>query len=340
MTLVKLPARSEIARLVTGALPSDPTRSAPSSRAIENLSHVVLGPLSKYRQKKRLAVIADGVLTSIPFGQLVDPVAVELQSYVIDQYEVVHLPSLLTTALWASRPDDNADLAVAIFADPVFQSGAGTSQQTWAALPRTRTEASSIAAIFPESSTRQWLGYDASLETLLSPSLPAARILHFATHGVVVPGSPQLTGLVLSQLNSQGNSTPSFLSADMVPYIGLKPAPLVVLSGCETAGGRLTDGEGLVSLAQAFLYAGHRGVIASAWQVPDVASERLMREIYQALAEGNVTPAQALRRAQLALRNDGRSFMQSAWRAFAYFGDWRLVPFPTPALRASTRVTQ
>jgi hypothetical protein len=57
-----------------------------------------------------------------------------------------------------------------------------------------------------------------------------------------------------------------------------------------------------------------------------------MMGIYQALAEGGVTPAQALRRAQLALRNDNRPFMQSAWRAFSYFGDWHLVPFPTPAL--------
>jgi CHAT domain-containing protein len=341
MTLVKLPARSEIGRLVADALPSDPTRNSASASAIETLSHAVLEPLSRYRNKQRLAVVADGVLTSIPFGQLVDPGAVDPQRYVIDQFEVVHLPSLQTTSLWASRQDDKADLAVAIFADPVFQtSSAGTAGGTWTALPHTRTEALTIASIFPEGATRQWLGYDASLQTLLSPSLPAARILHFATHGVVVPGSPQLTGLVLSQLSAQGTPIPSFLGADMVPYLRLQAAPLVVLSGCETAGGRLTDGEGLVSLAQAFLYAGHRGVIASAWQVPDVATERLMQEIYQALAEGGVTPAQALRRAQLALRNDRRSFMQSAWRAFSYFGDWHLVPFPTPALRESIQTTQ
>jgi CHAT domain-containing protein/Flp pilus assembly protein TadD len=341
MTLVKLPPRSEIGRLVADALSSDPARNSASASAFETLSHAVLEPLSRYRNKQRLAVIADGVLTSIPFGQLVDPGAVHPQRYVIDQFEVVHLPSLLTTSLWASRQDDKADLAVAIFADPVFQtSSAGTAGGTWTALPRTRTEASTIASIFPEGATRQWLGYDASLQTLLAPSLPAARILHFATHGVVVPGSPQLTGLVLSQLNAQGTPVASFLGADMVPYLRLQAAPLVVLSGCETAGGRLTDGEGLVSLAQAFLYAGHRGVIASAWQVPDVATERLMLGIYQALAEGGVTPAQALRRAQLALRNDRRSFMQSAWRAFAYFGDWHLVPFPTPALRESAEATQ
>src|SRR5262249_33910712 len=137
---------------------------------------------------------------------------------------------------------------------------AGTAGDTWTALPRTRTEASTIASIFPEGATRQWLGYDASLQSLLSPSLPAARILHFATHGVVVPGSPQLTGLVLSQLSAQHTPVPSFLGADMVPHLRLHAAPLVVLSGCETAGGRLTDGDGLVSLAQAFLYAGHRGV--------------------------------------------------------------------------------
>jgi hypothetical protein len=86
MTLVKLPARAEIGRLVADALPSDPTRNSASASAIETLSHAVLEPLSRYRNKQRLAVIADGVLTSIPFGQLMDAGAVDPQRYVIDQY--------------------------------------------------------------------------------------------------------------------------------------------------------------------------------------------------------------------------------------------------------------
>ena len=73
-------------------------------------------------------------------------------------------------------------------------------------------------------------------------------------------------------------------------------------SACETAKGEAKAGEGVESLARAFMYAGARGLVASLWKVDDRAAARTMEDFYRGwLIEGHA-PARALREAKLALR--------------------------------------
>ncbi|HSR41647.1 MAG TPA: CHAT domain-containing protein, partial [Longimicrobiales bacterium] len=78
---------------------------------------------------------------------------------------------------------------------------------------------------------------------------------------------------------------------------------LVVLSACETGAGRLAGGEGVLSLGRAFLQAGASGVVVTHWPVGPATAD-LMGELHRALADGT-PPAEALRRAQLALLAGG-----------------------------------
>lgn len=73
---------------------------------------------------------------------------------------------------------------------------------------------------------------------------------------------------------------------------------LAVLSGCQTGYGEYLNGEGIMSLAQAFAYAGVPSVIISHWEVDDKATSILMNAFYKHLADG--TPAnESLRKAKL-----------------------------------------
>jgi CHAT domain-containing protein len=96
----------------------------------------------------------------------------------------------------------------------------------------------------------------------------------------------------------------------------------VVLSGCGTALGRETGGEGFVGLVQGFLHAGAQRVVASLWTVQDRATARLMESFYRAHLERGETPAAALRSAQLALREEGFDD-PFYWASFVHIGDWR-----------------
>lgn len=58
---------------------------------------------------------------------------------------------------------------------------------------------------------------------------------------------------------------------------------LVVFSACETGSGKLQKGEGIISLARAFMYAGCPSVITTLWNAHDEATAFLSRKLYEYL---------------------------------------------------------
>jgi CHAT domain-containing protein len=77
-------------------------------------------------------------------------------------------------------------------------------------------------------------------------------------------------------------------------------ANLVVLSACVTGLGSLNNGDEIIGLSRAFLYAGSKNVIVSLWNVADEATVFLMTEFYKNME--TCKPVQSLRLAQIATR--------------------------------------
>jgi CHAT domain-containing protein len=98
---------------------------------------------------------------------------------------------------------------------------------------------------------------------------------------------------------------------------------LVVLSACQTALGREFAGEGLVGLTRGFMYAGARRVVASLWQVDDLATAELMRRFYRGMLADGKPPAAALRAAQVEMMKQPRWSRPFYWAGFTVQGDWR-----------------
>jgi CHAT domain-containing protein len=97
-------------------------------------------------------------------------------------------------------------------------------------------------------------------------------------------------------------------------------ARLVVLSGCDTGGGTLYPGEGVVGMAWALLSAGCPTTVVSLWKADSRSTSRLMIELHRRLAAGD-TPAVALRRAKLTLRHDAWYRHPFYWAPFTVVGD-------------------
>jgi CHAT domain-containing protein len=98
-------------------------------------------------------------------------------------------------------------------------------------------------------------------------------------------------------------------------------SPLVFLSGCETGLGSAGDGPFAVasdegSLAQAFLFAGVRNVVATLWRVSDAGAVTIASAFYRNLRSG-VAPDEALSRAQREALRSGDGF---TWAAYAISG--------------------
>jgi len=156
----------------------------------------------------------------------------------------------------------------------------------------------------------------------LDSALGNYRIVHIATHGLINSLHPELSGLVLSLVDQRGHAQNGFVQSYELYKLRLR-ADLVVLSACQTALGEQIRGEGLISLTRPFMYAGVPRVIASLWQVPDRATAELMTVFYRGVLRDQLSPAAALRKAQLKLRKTPRCSHPYFWAGFTLQGDWR-----------------
>ncbi len=353
-----LPSRAfleETARQVRTAWSRRGGERGASVRWAARLSREILGPVAQKLGNKRLLIVADGVLETLPFAALPDPRALSGNSDqdgtaepLVVQNEVVHLPSVATlVALRNKQGLAPPPSWLGIVADPVFTaddsrvkggilptqpSGTVSSSLARAAedlginrferLPYTQVEAEAIAKLVPNSS-RVVLGFEASREFVESRELKRYRILHFATHGLLNSQHPELSGLVLSLVDSQGNPREEgFLLAHEISRLDL-PAQLVVLSACQTGLGHEVRGEGLVSLTRSFLSAGVPRVIVSLWNVNDQATSVLMTRFYRGMIIKGLPPSSALRCAQLSMRSQKEWSSPYYWAPFIFQGEWR-----------------
>ncbi|MGH6693276.1 MAG: CHAT domain-containing protein, partial [Gammaproteobacteria bacterium] len=330
-----------IARETTATQPAGRSRTEDARRATSQLSRVLLGPIASHLGQKRLVVVADGALLYVPFTLLDSPASPESPGRpLLLDHEVVHLPSMssLLTMRRTRKPGQVAAASVGIIADPVFTlddsrvatrqargevvrdslpardlarsaaDDARASARGVVRFPRlrfTRQEAAGIAALVPSDRRFQALDFAASRQTASSDPFARQTILHFATHGLINSTHPELSGLVLSLVDSRGQPQDGFLRLHDIYNLKLDAA-LVVLSACQTALGKDIRGEGLIGLTRGFMYAGAPRVVASLWAVEDRATAELMKRFYEGMLTRGLTPAAALRDAQLALRRDRR----------------------------------
>lgn len=323
------------------------------------LSQLLLAPVAKQLNQKRLVVVSEGALQYVPFGALPEPGTTARNNQPVPpllvKHEVVSLPSASTLAvvrhdLKGRKP---APKTVAVFADPVFgisdervrshipskqpvtdnlllasiqrsasNVGIATANESLSRLPGTRQEAEGILALVPSSQSKQAFGFAANRATANSPDLSQYRMIHFGTHGLLNSENPQLSGIVLSLVDPQGKPQDGFLGLTQVYNLKL-PAELVVLSACQTGLGQNIQGEGLVGLTRGFMYAGTPRVVASMWSVDDAATAELMQRFYQGMLKQNRTPAAALRAAQVEMWQQQKWRSPYYWAAFVMQGEWR-----------------
>jgi CHAT domain-containing protein/Tfp pilus assembly protein PilF len=150
--------------------------------------------------------------------------------------------------------------------------------------------------------------------------------------------SGAMCGLALAGANraAQPDGDDGILTAYEVSALDLRKVDLVVLSGCETALGQTTPGEGAISMQRAFQMAGARATVASLWSVPDEKTKELMQRFLSNVWDRKMSKLEALRAAQISLLRSGATQSVARgdatpgnrlppyfWAAFILSGDWR-----------------
>lgn len=339
---------------------SEQQREVEYQRQAIFLSEMILNPVATQLGNKRLLVVADGVLQYIPFSALPIPrngsrggSQARNSQFVplIVEHEIVNLPSASTLAVLRRETSGRqlAPKAVAVIADPVFEtddmrvlaatgkvkSGGSANQVAanlsllrsrrggnFARLPATQNEARAIEEFTSPADRLIAKGFDANRAQAISSALSQYRIIHFATHGILDRDNPELSAIVLSLVDRQGNTQDGYLRLHDIYNLNL-PAELVVLSACDSGLGKEFKGEGLVGLTRGFMYAGALRVMASLWKVEDEPTAKLMKLFYQGMLKDKLSAAAALRRAQIALWQDAQWHAPYFWAAFTLQGEWK-----------------
>ena len=147
--------------------------------------------------------------------------------------------------------------------------------------------------------------------------LAGYRVIHFAAHTDLNESYPWRSGILLRSGDTPGGTC--LIRAEQIAATPLD-ARLVVISGCESARGRVIRGEGIQGLSTAFLAAGGRSIVATLWPVEDRAASELISFFYDRLAHG-LSSGDALRDAKVRMARSERYGDPLYWAGFVLIGD-------------------
>jgi CHAT domain-containing protein len=359
----KLPKKAEIEKSIQRFQQEEliPIRIRPEKGplAVDTLSQILLKPVLKQIKNKRLVIVADGRLQTIPFSALIIPEKNQKQKEplpLISQNEIINLPSASALAVLRNQVKNQkiAPKTIAIIADPVFgkqdqrfknhgdnspddfinnlenapitevelKDSLRDSGIKLKRLLGTRQEAEAIMALVPATERKEFFDFQANKSNAINPDLGQYQIIHFATHGILNTVHPELSGVVMSLVDEKGISQNGFLRLRDIFNLNLS-AELVVLSACQTGQGQEIKGEGIIGLTRGFMYAGSKRVLVSLWKVDDQATAELMKRFYRGLLQEKLTATMALKQAQLEMSQIPQWRSPYYWGAFVLQGEWR-----------------
>jgi CHAT domain-containing protein len=265
-----------------------------------------------------LVVVPHGVLGLVPFAALPMPGdTLPLGA----RYAVRYAPSLRALGAAETHAADWTARRALVVGDPAMPTVAAADGQRVVLrdLPAARTEGEAVARRFGVAA----LTSRAATESAVRRSLPAAPLVHLATHGLAYGSEARVRDSYVALAPDSANDGLLTIGEllDDVPNLS---ADLVVLSACQTGLGDLKQAEGTVGFQRALLAKGVRSVLVSLWSVDDRATALLMQRFYAHWLGADGRPArskaEALRRAQSDVRLTPGFAAPRYWAAFQLVG--------------------
>ena len=273
------------------------------ARSAYSLYKLLVEPFADEIQGYRLIFIPDNKLAYLPFDGMIssmpDTTHMDFRklNYLIKDYPISY--SYSATLLYQYfKSDVQAPNNLIAFA-PDYSKGASVDinairdgvRENLSPLPGAEEEVKGITKLI----TGDVFDDSKATESNFKKDAGNYDILHLAMHTIINDSLPMYSKLVFSPESDSIND--GWLNTYEVYNMKLK-ARLAVLSACNTGSGKLRKGEGVVSLARGFLYAGCPSIVMTLWNVEDVSSAKLMIDFYKYLLKG-YSKDEALRKAKL-----------------------------------------
>ncbi len=306
--------------------------------------------------KTRLVISADEYLSFVPFEALRD----NRGQYLIQRYAVRYTPSMTVWRAIAARKYPPSRKPILAFGGAIYEpytastplatdepsfravqrsvlenfrtgrsqranyAAIGVTGQSWSYLPGTLKEVAVIQQTVPGVTALYAQDFSEARIKAMSRSgeLAQYKVLHLATHGMVVPTLPELSTVITSLPMTEQGGEDGYLAAGEIKDLKLQ-ADFVALSACETGLGKVYAGEGVGGLTRAFLQAGANGMSVSLWAISDAATMMFMAGLYNLAAHDGMNYADAMadmKRRFIAGEFGEENRHPNFWAPFAYYG--------------------
>ena len=292
------------------------------------LYRVLLEPALPYLKGDKIIISPDNILSYLPFETLVTE---EFRSpgllyreapFALKKYRFSYIYSVTLSSETQERSRSLRNDLVAFAPE---YDGRELDDSLLSAWPDLRGEIRSLPYAVLESEDavdqcdgKAFLGDDAT-EDAYKKEAHFYKIIHLAMHTLVNDENPAYSKMIFSA--ASGGNDDGLLNTYEVYSVPVN-AMMVVLSSCNTGVGKLVSGEGILSLARGFLYAGSRSVVMSMWSVEDRSASEVIRSFYKNMRSGQ-NKSSALRNARLKFlrsADQGRSHPYY-WSALVIYGD-------------------
>lgn len=307
------------------------------THASHGLYKKLIGPFEEMVEGHKLIIVPDETLAYIPFEILVSRLENSQEPnyqglpYLLKDHSISYSNSA-TLLVTRERRKKVSDLRLLAFAP--YYRGDTASTMSLNAKRQYRENLYPIPGASDEVAfIHELVGGDMALddqatESYFKRNAPFYDMLHLAMHTVIDDVNPMYSKLVFS--DSSPEEEDGLLNTFEIYGLTLS-ARMVVLSSCSTGAGKMQKGEGVMSLARGFIYAGCPSIIMTLWEVEDNSGVTIMKEFYTFLKKGYAKD-EALRQAKLNFLT--KATMESShpyfWSGYVNIGDSRPV-FNHPA---------
>ncbi|NEP59384.1 MAG: CHAT domain-containing protein [Symploca sp. SIO2G7] len=247
-----------------------------------------------------LVFVLDGSLRNLPMAALHDG-----EQYLVEKYSIALTSGLQLLEARSLQPEEFKALLAGL---------SESNQPDFLPLPGVKSELEQIKAKVPSQLLlNQEFTSDSLQAEIAQTSFP---VVHLATHGQFSSNLEETFILTwngkikIEDLRDLLRSRESELS---------EPIELLILSACQTANG---DQRAALGLAGVAVRSGARSTLATLWSVQDESTANFMVQFYQEFLQGDISKAEALRHAQLALLKQPQYQHPFFWAPFVLVGGW------------------
>ncbi|BAZ28705.1 hypothetical protein NIES4074_11390 [Cylindrospermum sp. NIES-4074] len=287
--------------------------------AVKDEGQAVYGWLLKGAEKylskdiDTLVFALDTNLRNIPLAALVYGQEAGKPQYLVDKYAIALAPRLQipTPRLLQGK-------TLTVLAAGLTEPESEKDKQKFPKLRSVEEELKEIKQASPANiSVSQLLNKDFRINNFKNEiNTSSFQVLHLATHGEF-SSSPEKTFLLTSDKPIVVKEVGNLFRKQAQNQS--EPIELLVLSACETAAG---DKRATLGISGVAVQAGARSAVASLWSLDDEISVEFTKEFYKQLVDPTLTKAQALQKAQIALKNSPGREHPRYWAPYILLGNW------------------